>query len=640
MSRSAHPWISWFSRALAVAAALGVALLGSACREEGTIEVKDLTFEGVHQVDAGQLEAALATKESSWLPWGPDKYFDRSSFDADLKRIQAFYADRGFPDARVQSVDVQMNDQKDAVSITVHVLEGEPVVVDEVRFEGLDELPGWLARRLRRTAPLKEGEPLNRQEFAATREAVVDAFRDRGYPYATVEADEQPGSGGARHKVVVFRATPGQRAMFGPIEIAGNSSVDDNVIRRQLAFQAGDTYRKSLLQESQRRLYNLELFEFANVEPLRLEEHPSEVPVRVTVAEGKHRRINLGVGYGTEEKARVDARWRHANFFGGARTAGLAARWSSLDRGLKADFSEPYFFKPHLSLGVSGQAWNTREPLYSADTFGGRVTLRHQADARARNTWSVTFVDEYQRSAISNEALEDLELRDDLIALGLDPRDGTQAGALIGFEIDVTRNTTRNLLDARRGYYAALHLEQAGGWLPGSYDFYSAALDLRQYTPIRRRAVLASRLQIGSIDGIGVGLASEGSRVPFSRRYFLGGSTSLRGWGRLQVSPLSGSGLPIGGLSMFEVNSELRVATTGKLSLVAFVDAGNVWARSWQFELGNLRAAVGPGVRYDTPIGPVRADFGYQLTPIQGLLVDGEPERRHWRVHFSIGQAF
>jgi outer membrane protein assembly complex protein YaeT len=617
-----------------------LAALGAACREEGSIQVKSITFDGARQVDEGRLKGVLATKESSWLPWGPKKYFDRSRFDADLKRIRAFYADRGFPDARVESVDVQMNDKKDAVSVTVHISEGEPVIVDDVRFEGLDVLPAWVARRLRRTAPLKAGEPLDRQLFVATRDAAVNDFRDRGYPYATVAAEEQPGPGGARHTLVVYRATPGERATFGPVEIAGNASVDENVIRRQLTFRAGDTYRRSQLQESQRRLYNLELFEFANVEPLRMEDKPPAVPTRVTVAEGKHRRVNFGVGYGTEEKARVDARWRHANFFGGARTAGVAARWSSLERGLKADLTEPFFLKPHLSLGVSGQAWNTREPLYSADTFGGRVTLRHQADARARNAWSVTLVDEYQRSSVSREALEDLGLRDELIALGLDPRDGTQAGTLIGFEFDLTRNTTRNLLDANRGYYAALHLEQAGGWLPGSYDFYSAAIDLRQYTPFTRRVVFANRLQAGSIDGIGRSLAVDTRRVPFSRRYFLGGSTSLRGWGRLQVSPLSGSGLPIGGLSMLEWNSELRVAATRSLSLVAFVDAGNVWARSWQIEPGDLRVAAGPGLRYRTPIGPVRADFGYQLTPIEGLLVDGEPEKRRWRVHFSIGQAF
>ena len=82
------------------------------------------------------------------------------------------------------------------------------------------------------------------------------------------------------------------------------------------------------------------------------------------------------------------------------------------------------------------------------------------------------------------------------------------------------------------------------------------------------------------------------------------------------------------------------MATTRSLSFVGFVDAGNSWPRPWQIEPGDLHVAVGPGVRYRTPIGPIRADFGYQLTPIEGLLVNGEPETRHWRVHFSIGQAF
>jgi outer membrane protein insertion porin family len=89
-----------------------------------------------------------------------------------------------------------------------------------------------------------------------------------------------------------------------------------------------------------------------------------------------------------------------------------------------------------------------------------------------------------------------------------------------------------------------------------------------------------------------------------------------------------------------EFSSEARVAAFGKVGLVAFVDAGNVWADSWDFDLGDLRVAAGPGLRYDTPIGPVRFDVGVQLTPIDNLLVDGKPERRRWRMHFSIGHAF
>jgi outer membrane protein assembly complex protein YaeT len=637
MSRSAHLCPRFHSSRLLTACVLA-AMLAAGCREEGTIEVKKIAFEGVEHVDEGRLKGALVTKESSRFPWGKNQYFDRSRFDADLKRITAFYADRGFPDARVRAVDVKMNDAQDAVSITVSVDEGQPVIVTGVRYEGFDVLPAWAFRRLQRSNALTEGEPLDRQAFNATRDAGVNALREHGYPYATVAAAEQQ-TGDPKHVVVTYTATPGTLASFGPIEVVGESSVGEDVIRRELHYEPGDRYRRSLLLDSQRSLYDLALFQFANVEAITAGE-PAQVPTRVTVAEGKHRRLNFGIGYGTEEKARVDARWQHANFFGGARTANLNARWSSLDRGLKADFTQPYFFGRHFSFGLSGVAWNASEPAYSADTFGGRATLRYQPSRR--NSAAVSFVSEYQRSAISNEALEDFTIRDELIALGLDPTDGTQGGTRVGFEVDLQRTTAPNLLDARRGYFASLHLEQAGGIFPGSFDYYSVTGDVRHYLSLYRRAVWANRLQVGGIRSTRpkddfVGTASS---IPFGKRYFLGGSTSVRGWGRFEVSPLSGSGLPIGGLSMFEFSSELRLPVTQKLSLVGFLDGGNVWAGSFEYRLDSLRYAAGPGVRYLTPVGPVRVDLGYQLNPIPGLLIDGEPEKRHWRVHFSIGQAF
>ena len=128
--------------------------------------------------------------------------------------------------------------------------------------------------------------------------------------------------------------------------------------------------------------------------------------------------------------------------------------------------------------------------------------------------------------------------------------------------------------------------------------------------------------------------------VPFYKRYFLGGATNLRGWGRFDVAPLSGSGLPIGGHSFVNFSTELRVPIRGKLGAVLFLDGGNVWTNPWDFDLSDLRYDVGPGLRYNTPIGPIRADFGYQLNRIPDLLVNGKPEERRFRFHFSIGQAF
>jgi outer membrane translocation and assembly module TamA len=153
--------------------------------------------------------------------------------------------------------------------------------------------------------------------------------------------------------------------------------------------------------------------------------------------------------------------------------------------------------------------------------------------------------------------------------------------------------------------------------------------------------VLANRLRYASIDAPESSDPSQTSDVvPYFKRYFLGGSTSLRGWGRYQVAPLTDSGLPTGGLSLLEGSSELRFRLTDKLSAVTFVDFGGVGSAPWNPTDDGLRADVGPGLRYQTPVGPVRVDVGYQLTPIDGLVINGEPESRHWRVHISIGQAF
>ena len=114
----------------------------------------------------------------------------------------------------------------------------------------------------------------------------------------------------------------------------------------------------------------------------------------------------------------------------------------------------------------------------------------------------------------------------------------------------------------------------------------------------------------------------------------------MRGWGRFEVSPLSGFGLPIGGHSFMNFSVEARIPVWSDLSGVIFVDGGNVWTNAWDFNLNDMRYDVGPGLRYNTPIGPLRLDLGYQLNPIEGLLVNGEPQKRRFRFHFSIGQAF
>jgi len=606
----------------------------SACKEEGTISVHSLKFQGVHAVDEARLKDALATKQSSKIPWGRKTYFNRSRFDADLKRIQAFYQDRGFPDAHVANFDVKLNDKQDAVDVTLTIAEGDPVTVASIEFVGFDVIPPAHFSDLKSRVPIKVGQPRDRQLVVSAHEMAVNELRDHGYPYSKVPTAEDAAAN-ARQVALTFTAEPGTLSHFGPVEITGNKSVSDNVIRRELAFKPGDLYRRSIVQESQRRLYGLELFQFANIEAINSEQQPAEVPTRVTVAEGNHQRVNFGLGYGTEENGRVDGEYHHLNFLGGARTAGAHLRLSSLDRGLRLDFNQPYFFRPHFSISGEGQQWYTYTPAYRSIVTGVKATLTHRQNQRT--SWSISLTSEHDSSAISNDVCRDPKNRSNLISLGLDVRTCTQNGTLNAMGFDFHHSTADNVLNAHHGYQLAFHAEQAGRLVPGTFDYYAASIDGRHYLPITGESVvLASRLQLGNIRPFG----QDQITVPLSKKYFLGGATSIRGWGRYEVSPLSGSGLPIGGDSMLAFSEEIRAALRGKLGGVLFLDGGNVWADSGGFSLGDLRYAIGPGLRYATPIGPIRLDVGYQINPIDGLLVNGAPQRRRWRLHFSIGQAY
>src|SRR5438093_4949706 len=222
----------------------------------------------------------------------------------------------------------------------------------------------------------------------------LNELKDHGFPYAKVSTAEDNGADG-KAATLTFKAEPGKVAYFGPVTIAGNNSVSDHVIERELTFKPADLYRRSIVQESQRRLYGMELFQFVNIEPLTPELQPTEVATRVTVAEGNHQRVNFGVGYGTEEKGRVDAEYHHLNFFGGARSAGAHVRYSSLDRGVRLDFNQPFFFRPHFSLGGEGQQWYTYTPAYRSIVSGGKATLTHRQNAHT--SWSISLTSEHDR---------------------------------------------------------------------------------------------------------------------------------------------------------------------------------------------------------------------------------------------------
>src|SRR5262245_20435447 len=198
---------------------LVAALAVAGCQEPGTITVRSIDVVGVQAIDTSRLKSALATRESAKLPWGRKYRFDKSRLDEDLKRIEAFYADRGYPSAHVTNVQVVPNDAKNAVSVTVTVAEGTPVLVSNLELTGFDVLPGASIETIRQRLPIQPGQPWDRQQVIAARDLATNELRDQGYPYARVTVGETPE---ATSVVLAFRAEPGPLPRFGTIEMVGN----------------------------------------------------------------------------------------------------------------------------------------------------------------------------------------------------------------------------------------------------------------------------------------------------------------------------------------------------------------------------------------------------------------------------------
>jgi hypothetical protein len=210
---------------------------------------------------------------------------------------------------------------------------------------------------------------------------------------------------------------------------------------------------------------------------------------------------------------------------------------------VRLGFIQPYLFSPKVSLTFSGQGWFSDEPAFTLDTLGGRSTIAYELTQRnpvsgrgGASTISVSFIGERENYTIAPEFLADLSFRDDLIALGLDPRTGIGNGFLGAIAVDYRRGTTGNILDARRGYTVAAHAERAGGFLPGDFDYHEYTLEGRHYQTMGRLGVLATRARIGTIDGAGTdeacsspNLAEVKCSVPFFKRYFPARLGTLRG---------------------------------------------------------------------------------------------------------------
>ncbi|HEY6101222.1 MAG TPA: BamA/TamA family outer membrane protein [Anaeromyxobacter sp.] len=668
-------------RPLALVFALVVVLvLGAAgcVRGVGTPQepfVEKLEFRGVRSVDEDDLAAKLATQgpvSRTGITGVLVKELQRLDPDAlqtDRRRIEAYLRERGYYQARVESVDV-VPERPGLVRVVFHVKEGSPLHVTKVTVSGLDQAPD--AQRKLGKLPIAPGQVFTEGAYDAARGAIQNALLTAGWASAAVtqSAVVMPEAGTAE---VSYEVRAGPRFRFGPIFVAGSSGVPRDRIRQQVtgAIKTGDWWDESRLATAQQRVFELGVFGGVRVTRGTPDLARGEIPVVVAVREAPFRTLRAGPGVGFQAnrwEAHALVGWQHRNFLGDLRRVGADLRvgyawlpnpYSPVKAGpvalLAGDFRQPGAFTRYVD--TSARLEVERGVLEAYDFFAERLKLG--LPLRIAPRW--TFVPSYNLEVyqLSNTAVDT-------------PAGGFQSTSapvlencrgsvclLTYLEQRIAWDGRNDPVNTRRGLYASISVQEAfhvGGY---GYRYLRAVPELRAFYPLGRHTVLALRARVGALIPVG-----ESGDPPIVARFMGGGALSMRGYYTSRLSPMvlqRGQWVPVGGNGLADGSLELRFDIQHNLGAAVFLDGGAVASASgvptaYQTALDPTRAqwAAGVGLRYRTPFGSLRADVAARLPesfrgdvnsrfpPVPDTFwSDGTPHREPIvAVHIALGEAF
>jgi outer membrane protein insertion porin family len=572
------------------------------------ILIKRIDFVGNRAVAAWELKNAMETKEATLFSFitGTGVY-QRDTLRNDVRRLEALYQTRGFLRVEVAEPEVRVDRQAKGIFITIAIKEQEQFRVGRVHVAG-DDL--FSAEELKSLMRLQEGEIFDRSQLANDVLRITDRYSERGYAFAEVVPVTTIDQ--ARRLVNLdVRIDRGPQVRVGRILIVGNEITRDKVIRREIRLNEGELFDSSKLRRSRQRLGNLGFFEEIKIDTKRRPEEEL-VDLEVRVKEQPTGAFTAGAGYSSTQSFIATASIRQNNLFGRGQRIALIAQLSRISADFTLSFTEPYFLDSPYSLGL--EAFNRR---FDFDAFDSRETGGGLRFSRP--------IGEFLRVGLGYR-YEDIDITD--VAEDASLRIKSLAGRSTSSVLNpsLAWDSRDNAFNPSRGFYNFLSFDVAGGPLGAENQFYKAIGEANWYYPLVGELVLSLRGRVGYGDGYG------GRDLPLLERFFVGTqAATIRGYRLRDVGPKDINGEPIGGNSLLLLSGQLRFPVTQGLSLVGFVDTGNLYDKG-DFDPTRLRTGVGAGIRFVTPLGPLALDWGFKL--------DRKPGEKPSEIHFNIGTLF
>ena len=443
------------------------------------------------------------------------------------------------------------------------------------------------------------------EAIVAGERAVTRRLGWRGYPFARISDRDVVVDHADRSVAVELQVDAGPLTRFGDTRISGLEGVDASVVRREQRWKEGDLYDTRKVTEMRQALAGLDLFLSVAISPQRDDMTGEAVPMAISLAESKPRSIGGGVRYSTSQGAGVRAFWRHRNLLGYGEDFRLEGDVAEQLVGVQASLGRPAFLNPRQRLDFSLYAQQEDVDAYDATRFGGVTTLSRQ------------FGGPYSGSI--GLSLEQSRIED---------ADGKNTFTLIGLPTSFERNTTNDLLNPTKGGKLTVSATPYTGAIGSDSNFLVLRLDDTMHLPFDAagKYVLAGRIAIGSI------LGATRTDIPADKRFYAGGGDTVRGYAHQSVGPLDASNNPVGGSSLIAGSIEMRARVMEDIGIVAFLDGGNVFRSELPDFAESPLFGAGLGLRYYTPIGPLRLDLAFPL--------DRRPSDDSFQLYISLGQSF
>lgn len=577
--------------------------------DEPNVRVSKVKIKGAKVVTKQQIERIIGTDFPSIKFWVKKPPFDEEVLKDDMIRIQRLYANNGYYDAKA-TYELKYNKNETRVEIKITIEEGEPIILTDIDLKIEGDLSDEIKKQITDAVPLKVDETFSPNGYQQTKGVISEILYNRGYPKSDIEGEALVNrrEKWARAKFVV---KPGLIYKFGVIKVEGNEKVASYIIEREADFKEGKIFSLSKINETQANIFQLGLFRSVVIDPVYNDEEQI-ADIAIVVKERKQGSVKIGGGFGTEDKLRGQVIWTQRNFFGGGRRLEVSGKFSFITQRVETSVIQPYIVGKDSEL--SGTLNFQRDDVPS---FKGRSFLT--TAALTKDFWKYYSV--FSSLNLQFSKIEDSATRT--------PEERSRENFFLTFiNLGFERDATDNILNPTRGTVVSTGLESSFSALGSDVNYLKGTIELRGYKEYRD-VVFAKKFTIGVIQPFG---STQTLDIPIFKRFFAGGSTSMRGFPFQKLGPLDRNNDPLGGNSLLVGSFEVRYPIYGDFGGVAFLDYGNVYTDEWSFPLQDIKYAPGLGLRYDTIIGPVRFDVGYALNPEPGIT----------RIQFfiSIGQAF